>query len=169
MQLGYYPKQLKVARVVPIHKGGDPNDINNYRPISVLTQFNRLFERVLANRLMSFFEKHRIITSKQFGFLKKHSTEHAILDLKEFIIESLSKKKITAVLFLDLKKAFDTVSHKILLKKLHHYGIRGICHDLLESYLADRQQYTTVDGDKSHLDFIRWGVPKAVFSAPYYS
>ena len=166
IHIGYYPKQLKVARVVPVHKGGDSNDINNYRPISVLTQFNRLFERVLATRLMSFFEKNKIITSKQFGFLKRHSTEHAILDLKEFIMESLSKKKITAVLFLDLKKAFDTVSHKILLKKLHHYGIRGVPHDLLKSYLSDRQQYTSIDGTNSGLDFIRWGVPQGSVLGP---
>ena len=141
IHLGYYPSKLKVARVVPIYKGGDINDINNYRPISVLTQFNRLFERVLSKRLLNFFEKHKIITSKQFGFLKQHSTEHAILDLKEFITESLDKRKLTAVLFLDLKKAFDTVSHSILLQKLKHYGVRGLPFDLLSSYLSGRQQY----------------------------
>ena len=107
-----------------------------------------------------------MITSKQFGFLKKHSTEHNILDLKEFIMESLSKKKITAVLFLDLKKAFDTVSHEILLKKLHHYGVRGVPHDLFKSYLSDRQQYTCIDGTNSGLEFIRWGVPQGSVLGP---
>ena len=116
IKLGYYPENMKVARVVPIHKGGDRNDINNYRPISILTQFNRLFERILANRLMSFFEKNKVITSKQFGFLRNHSTEHAILDLKEYIMNGLGMKKITGVIFLDLKKTSDTVSHDILLK-----------------------------------------------------
>ena len=104
LHLGYYPSSMKVARVVPIHKGGDINDINNYRPISVLTQFNRLFERILANRLMSFFEKNKIITSKQFGLLKRHSTEYAILDLKEFITQNHDKKEITAVLFFNYKE-----------------------------------------------------------------
>ena len=133
LRLGYYPDGMKIARVVPIHKGGDINDVNNYRPISILTQFNRIFERILSSRLLCFFEKHNIITTKQFGFLKKHSTEHAILDLKEYLLENLNKKEISAVLFLDLKKAFDTVSHQILLDKLNHYGVRGICHDLLTS------------------------------------
>ena len=133
---------MKIAKVVPIHKSGDINDVNNYRPISVLTQFNRIFERILSNRMMDFFEKNNIITRKQFGFLKNHSTEHAILDLKEFIMGSMNKGEATAVLFLDLQKAFDTVSHNILLLKLYHYGIRGPPHQLLVSYLSNRQQYS---------------------------
>ena len=166
IHLGYYPDNMKIARVVPIHKGGDINDINNYRPISVLTQFNRLFERILASRLTNFFEKNNIISSKQFGFMKKRSTEHAILDLKEFITQNLVDRKITSVLFLDLKKAFDSVSHDILLKKLLHYGIRGPAHSLMTSYLRDRKQYTSVDGVKSDLDYIRWGVPQGSVLGP---
>ena len=93
---------------------------------------------------MSFFEKFNIITKKQFGFLKKHCTEHAILDLKEYIISRLEKNEVMAVLFLDLQKAFDTVSHEILLKKLYHYGIRGRAYHLLASYLTGRKQFTKV-------------------------
>ena len=101
LSLGYYPQNMKVARVVPVHKEGDLNDVNNYRPISVLTQFNRIFERIISNRLLSFFERNKTISTKQFGFLKKHSTEHAVLDLKEYILGNLDKRKISAVLFLD--------------------------------------------------------------------
>ena len=97
----------------------------NYRPITVLTQFNQIFERLLSKRYLSFFQKFDIITKKQFVFLKKHCTEHAILDLKEYIMSKLDSKDVMAILFLDLQKAFDTVSHDILLKKLHHYGVRG--------------------------------------------
>ena len=95
---------MKIAKVTPIHKDGDKNDFNNYRPISVLTQFNQIFERLLSNRLLDFFEKFNIITNKQFGFLKRHCTEHAILDLKEYIIDKLEKKAVIAILFLDLQK-----------------------------------------------------------------
>ena len=165
-QLGIYPDSMKVARVVPIHKGGDLNDVNNYRPISVLTQFNRIFERILANRMLNFFEKHNVITPKQFGFLKRHSTEHAILDLKEYLMANLENHKITAVLFLDLQKAFDTVSHQILLEKLFHYGIRGPVHSLLTSYLSNRQQYTSINGVKSDLEYIHWGVPQGSVLGP---
>jgi len=108
---------MKIAKVAPIYKKGEKNDLNNYRPISVLTQFNQLFERLLSKRFLSFFEKFNVITKKQFGFLKKHCTEHAILDLKEYIISRLEKNEVMAILFLDLQKAFDTVSHDILLKK----------------------------------------------------
>ena len=166
LRLGYYPKGMKTARVVPIHKEGDINDVSNYRPISVLTQFNQIFERILSKRLMSFFEKHKVITSKQFGFLKKHSTEHAILDLKEYIMGCLDKCEITAVVFLDLQKAFDTVSHEILLQKLSHYGIRGLPYKLLGSYLSNRQQYTSVEGNKSDLEPITWGVPQGSVLGP---
>ena len=166
LSTGYYPQNMKVARVVPIHKEGDINDVNNYRPISILTQFNRIFERIISKRLMSFFEKNKIITSKQFGFLKKHSTEHAILDLKEYLLGSLDKQKISAVLFLDLQKAFDTVSHDILLHKLKHYGVRGLPHQLLSSYLTNRQQYTSLNGVKSDLEFVRWGVPQGSVLGP---
>ena len=106
------------------------------RPITILTQFNQLFERLLTKRFLSFFEKFNVMSKKQFGFLKKHCTEHAILDLKEYIMSKLDDKKIMAVLFLDLQKAFDTVDHKILLQKLYHYGIRGNSFRLLKSYLS---------------------------------
>ena len=152
--MGYYPSNMKIARVVPIHKEDDINDVSNYRPISILTQFNRIFERILAKRLMTFFETNNIISSKQFGFLKKHNTEHAILDLKEFILKNLDKHEISAVLFLDLQKAFDSVNHSILLQKLSHYGVRGLPLDLMTSYLSNRRQYTTVGGMKSDLDFV---------------
>ena len=168
LHLGYYPDTMKIARVVPIHKGGDINNVNNYRPISVLTQFNRIFERILAKRLLSFFEKNKIITRKQFGFLKNHNTEHAIVDLKEFISGNLDKGKITAVLFLDLQKAFDTVSHTILLSKLHHYGVRGLPHKLLTSYLTNRKQYTVIEGTKSELLSMMWGVPQGSVLGPLF-
>ena len=166
LNIGYYPQHMKIARVVPIHKEGDINDVNNYRPISVLTQFNRIFERIISKRLMNFFESTKTITKQQFGFLKKHSTEHAILDLKEYLLGSLNKHKISAVLFLDLQKAFDTVSHDILLHKLHHYGVRGLPHKLLSSYLSNRQQYTSINGVKSDLEYIRWGVPQGSVLGP---
>ena len=166
LSIGHYPQNMKIARVVPIHKEGNINDVNNYRPISVLTQFNRIFERIISKRLMNFFECNKTITNKQFGFLKKHSTEHAILDLKEFLLESLDKRKISAVLFLDLQKAFDTVSHDILLCKLKHYGVRGLPHQLLSSYLSNRKQYVTINGVKSDLEYIRWGVPQGSVLGP---
>ena len=166
LDLGYYPKSMKIGQVAPVFKEGEHNVNDNYRPITVLTQFNELFEHFLTKRFLDFFEKYEIITKKQFGFLKKHSTEHAILDLKEYIMNNLDKKDITAVLFLDLQKAFDSVNHDILLKKLYHYGIRGNAFSLLSSYLSGRQQCTKVKNILSNLAFVLWGVPQGSVLGP---
>ena len=166
IDMGYYPDSMKIGEVSPIHKKGDQNGKNNYRPITVLTQFNQIFERLLSKRFLSFFNKFNIITKKQFGFLKKHCTEHAILDLKEYVMSKLDNKKVTAVLFLDLQKAFDTVSHEILLKKLYHYGVRGKAHMLLKSYLTGRLQRTKVKNFVSDFAYILWGVPQGSVLGP---
>ena len=166
IDLGYYPSEMKIGQVAPIHKKGKQDEKNNYRPITVLTQFNQIFERLLSKRFLNFFEKHNIVTKKQFGFLKKHCTEHAILDLKEFLMNKLDRKEITAVLFLDLQKAFDTVDHQILLQKLYHYGVRGKAHNLLKSYLSGRTQRTKIKNVLSELASILWGVPQGSVLGP---
>ena len=117
---------------------------------------------------MSFFERYNIITSKQFGFLKKHCTEHAILDLKEYIMQNIENKEVTAILFLDLQKAFDTVSHDILLQKLYHYGVRGNAYSLFKSYLSDRMQRTKVKNVLSDLAHVLWGVPQGSVLGPLH-
>ena len=166
IELGHYPAGMKIGQVTPLYKKGEQNDNDNYRPITILTQFNQIFEHLLSKRLLSFFEKFRIISTKQFGFLKKHCTEHAILDLKEYIIKKLNDKKIMAILFLDLQKAFDTVSHDILLKKLIHYGVRGNAYWLLKSYLSGRKQRTKIGDTVSDLALVLWGVPQGSVLGP---
>ena len=161
---GVYPDFLKIAKVIPIFKGGDVNEENSYRTISILTQFNRIFEKLLHKRLYSFISPH--LYKKQFGFQPKNSTHHAVLDLKEHVLDNCSKKLISCILFLDLKKAFDTVSHEILLQKLEYYGVRGIALKLVESYLTNRYQQTSVDGYLSILELIEWGVPQGSVLGP---
>ena len=103
---------------------------------------------------------------KQFGFRPKNSTEHPVLDLKENILENCSKKLVSCILFLDLKKAFDTVSHKILLKKLEYYGVKGVALKLFESYLTNRKQITVIEDCVSVMDIIEWGVPQGSVLGP---
>ena len=129
-----------------------------------MTQFNRIFEKLLHKRLYSFISPHLYV--KQFGFQPKNSTHHAILDLKEHILDKCSKKLISCILFLDLKKAFDTVSHEILLQKLEYYGVRGLALKLFTSYLTNRYQQTSVDGCISILELIEWGVPQGSVLGP---
>lgn len=98
--------------------------MNNYRPISLLSNIDKIFEILIKNRLISFLDKYNIISNNQFGFRNKHSTTHALISLTETIRQNLDSGKFSCGIFIDLQKAFDTVSHEILLSKLNHYGMR---------------------------------------------
>ena len=161
---GIYPDSLKIARVKPIFKGGNKNDTTTYRPISILPHLNQIFEKLLRDRLYDFIKDK--LYRKQFGFRPKNSTEHPVLDLKETILENCSKKLVSCILFLDLKKAFDSVSHQILLEKLKYYGVKGVALKLFQSYLSNRRQLTGIEDCVSVLDLIEWGVPQGSVLGP---
>jgi hypothetical protein len=114
---GIVPDQMKIAKVVPIFKGGDPLLMDNYRPILLLSNFSKILEKVMCNRLTKFLESNKLISKHQFGFRKKHSTVHPILHLLNEVTEASSRKKYTLAIFCDLRKAFDTCDHNILIKK----------------------------------------------------
>ena len=110
---------------MPIYKSDDKRQLKNYRPISVLPFISKIFEKIVADSVIDFLEDNDILYSKQFGFRKRHSTTHAIIALTEKVSMALDSGKIVGGVFMDLKKAFDCVSHDILLNKLYAYGIRG--------------------------------------------
>ena len=123
---GEVPNEMKIASVKPIYKSGDMSVFSNYRPISVLTTFSKIFEKVMHARVIAFLDKHNILYNYQYGFRKNHSTAAALLTLTDYISSALDEGDYILGVFMDLTKAFDTVNHKILLEKLNHYGIRGI-------------------------------------------
>ena len=135
---GVYPKKLKMAKIIPIFKADDNTDANNYRPISLLSNFNRIFEKLICNRMESFIEKNNLFSPSQNGFCKAHSTQHAILDIFNTIQTNMDNHLFSCGVFIHLKKAFDSVDHKILLDKLYHYGFRGIINKWFSSYLEGR-------------------------------
>ena len=135
-----------MAEVCPIFKKKDKNKCENYRPISLLSNLSKLFERAMHTRIYEFLETHNIFSDLQFGFRKKHSTNHALLNIFESIKEKLDKKLFSCGVFIDLEKAFDTVNHKILVKKLEFYGIRGIANQWFVSYLSNRKQRVKLNG-----------------------
>ena len=166
LSTGVYPNSLKIAKVIPIFKKGDPASVNNYRPISILSTVNKIFEKILYNRLIKYIDKFQILYKYQFGFRKNHSTEHALIEITDQIRLAMDNNKITCGIFVDLSKAFDTVNHHILLGKLENYGIRGKGLELFKSYLSDRKQYVNIDNCKSQTQQISCGVPQGSVLGP---
>ena len=108
---GIFPDRMKIARVVPLFKNGDVKEFSNYRPVSILSQFSKILEKVLHNRLMSFINDKQILNNSKFGFRKNMSTALAIIELVEDITTAIDEGKTTVGVFIDFKKAFDTVDH----------------------------------------------------------
>ena len=138
-----YANALKVAKVIPTHKSGDTSNPSNYRPISILPHFSKIFEQILLKDLQSFLDKNNILCPNQFGFRKRFSTVHALMSLNDIITSKREENLYTCAIFLDLKKAFDRVDHSIFMKKLYHFGIRGNAQNLFASYLSNRKQFVT--------------------------
>jgi hypothetical protein len=158
-ETGHYPVGLKIAVVTPIFKSGNKSNADNYRPISVLPIINKIVERVIHRRLLSFCCDHlKLLYSHQFGFRERSNTANAALELCSMIQKGVDEKKIVSVVFMDLKKAFDIVDHEILLEILEKYGIRGIALDLFRSYLSDRLQIVKVGNSRSTQKAISSGV-----------
>ena len=161
-----FPSELKLAKVVPIFEAGATNKITNYRPISVLSFFSKVFEKIIYHKLIEFLDHNDIIYCNLFGFRQRHSTQQAIITLVNKITSYLDCGDLVIGIFLDLKKAFDTVDHKILLNKLYAYGIRGVVLKLLESYLSGRSQYVVYDYQQSVTLSITCGVPQGSVLGP---
>ena len=163
---GRYFDELKIARVTPLHKGGSKSDLQNYRPISVLTSFNKIFETIIKKRLLKFWNKYNVFTATQFGFRENYSTTLAVTQFCKHIRNETDQNNNVCAIFIDLAKAFDTVNHKILLFKLEQYGIRGLANELIQDYLTNRKQYVHANGVSSLLENINNGVPQGSVLGP---
>ena len=163
---GVHPTNPKIAKVAAFHKKGPSDNPTNYRPISLLSVFGKILGKLMHQRLNDFLEINNVIHPLQFGCRKKHSTTHALKSLTEKIKQTTDKGNYVCGIFIDLKKAFDTVNHSILLKKLEHYGVRGIPLQWFPSYLSGRKQYVSVADNLSETLEIPCGVPHGSVLGP---
>lgn len=163
---GCFPKKLQIAKVIPVHKKGEKSKHCNYRPISILPSFSKIFEKIVAIRLTTYFTKFSLFTECQYGFRPKYSTDLAIFNLCQSIYDTLDGKCKQITVFCDLTKAFDTISHKILIQKLTSYGIRGKANDFIKSYLGFRKQFTAYNSTFSSHKHLSSGVPQGSILGP---
>ena len=166
LMAGIFPDEMKLARITPIFKTGSNYLVNNYRPVSVLSTFSKILEQMMYNRMINFIDKNDILFKHQFGFRKKYGTSLALIYLIDKLCQTLNNGDLTLGVFIDLTKAFDTVNHDVLLKKLYHYGIRGIAFDWFRSYLSHRQQFVTYNDVDSTKTVVTCGVPQGSVLGP---
>ena len=167
---GIFPDKLKQALVIPVYKKGDETQIENYRPISLLSCFSKIFKKVMSNRITEHMLENNLINNNQHGYLKGRSTQTALFQFTENIIKSLENKQLPIGLFLDLSKAYDTLNYTILTRKLELYGIRGIVLKWVISYLTHRKQKVVighgVDRVSSEYLEVTLGVPQGSVIGP---
>ena len=163
---GIFPEELKIANITPVFKADDSKMFTNYRPVSVLTTLSKIFERVMYKRVFDFLNDHDVLYDKQFGFRRKHSTHMALMVLIDKLINCIQNGEFVIGVFLDFSKAFDTVNHDILLRKLDHVGIRGVALQWFISYLSNRKQFVTYNGVQSSMKTMRCGVPQGSILGP---
>ena len=157
---------FKTGKKTPVFKKGNKECIENYRPVSILPVFGKVFEKILYKQLYSFLSSNSVLHDQQFGFRKGHSTTHALHKSVNDITKSIAKNKHVLGIFIDLSKAFDTLDHNILLRKLENYGIRGCALTLLKSYLPSRLQCVSFQDATSEVLEVKYGLPQGSILGP---
>lgn len=163
---GEYPKAFKAALIKPVFKSGDRMEIGNYRPISLISTVAKIVETLIKNRVTGYLEKYNILNNSQFGFREARSTQDAIAYLTGKIYKAIDDSQPAICIFVDLAKAFDTVSHPLLLQALEQIGFRGVAHKLMKNYLADREQCVKIKDFISDMRKVEYGVPQGTVLGP---
>ena len=166
MEVGKFPDELKLGTITPIYKKESDELLENYRPVSTLPIFGKIFDKIIYSRLYKYFVSKGILHDRQFGFRKQHSTSHALNYYIDKIKQSIEKGDHVLGIFIDLSKAFDTIDHKMSINKLSHYGVRGNTLSLIESYLTNRKQFVSALGGISEQLAVIFGVPQGSCLGP---
>ena len=165
---GIFPDSFKISKITPLFKKGDVSMLSNYRPISLLPTISKIFERILYNQLYDYFNSNNLLAEEQYGFRTNHSTEYAAVKLVDNVSKEMELGNTPTALYIDLSKAFDTLSFDILLYKLNHYGIKDNAFKLLKNYLTNRRQYVVYNSQNSETLDISTGVPQGSILGPLF-
>ena len=165
---GLFPDSWKRATVIPLFKGGDRAKVGNYRPVSLLPLPGKIIEKIVHNRLSAFLENRNILSNYQSGFRKGFSNVSSVADFTDAIFSGINEQETTMAVFIDLRKAFDTVNHEILCRKLCFYGINSMTLDWCKNYLANRTQTTLANNNRSVPANVSCGVPQGSVLGPLF-
>ena len=163
---GIFPSSLKTSKIIPIYKKGCKLECSNYRPISLLSNIDKILEILMYDRLYNFLEKKEIIFSLQFGFRQKYSATHALIHLTDKIRQEIGKGNYACGIFVDFQKVLDTVDHNKLLKKLEYHDVRVISNKWFASYFSNKKQFVSINGSKTNLADVKCGVPQGSIMGP---
>lgn len=167
---GHYPDELKIGKITPVYKAGTKSDASNYRPISVLPSYGKIFDKIIQHRFEKFLQENNVIHKNQFGFVTNSSTIAACTQLMNFVETNIDHRNVVACLFIDLQKAYDSVDLNKLFGKLERIGIKGTALKLFKSYHTNRFQYVEINKKKSQLQKVTTGVVQgSMLSAPEFS
>lgn len=158
LKTGIFPEVFKIAKVIPIYKSNDFTASSNYRPISLLSVFSKVLEKIVKDQLLSYLVINNILNNKQFGFQKSKNIADALFSLNESINKAISCGNKSLIMFLDLAKAFDSLDRTVLLKKMERIGIKGSAMNWFKTYLENRKQFVYINGSKSDLKTVDYGV-----------
>ena len=161
-----FPSCMKKAEIKPIYKKGDVDDITNYRPISILNLISKIIERPAADQMTTYLEENKRLSKNQHAYRKRHSTVTCLVELVNKIYKLIENKKFSAVVSLDLSKAFDSISHKLILKKLAKLGMADKTIKWVKSYLTNRKQITKFKNYKSTQAEVKSGIPQGSIMGP---
>ena len=166
LSAGCFPSDLKIAKVIPLYKKDDDDIFDNYRPVSLLPIFSKIYEKVVFKQLYDYLHGNKLLFESQHGFRENHSTESAAIELSDYLKQEIDKQHIPLCIFIDLSKAFDTLNFDILLHKLNNFGIINKELNWFRSYLSNRKQYVKFNEAESEFCTIKTGVPQGSVLGP---
>ena len=152
--------------VKPIYKQGDKQEVSDYRPISLISSLAKIYEEILKVRICSFLKRYKIMPNRQYGFMEARSTNYAIADITSKVYNAMNAANPSLGVFVDLVKAFDTVSHNDLLDALDNIGFQGTFYNLIKCYLINRKQFVSINNCNSNIKNVSYGVPQGTVLGP---